>query len=162
MKVKEKKRVVSRKKQTKPAKTKSVSTKKTARKTKSKNHSGNAKTADKQLQSKNTSPMTAKGKVKRGKPWPKGVSGNPKGRPKLGDTKLDNLLRGIRAVEGKEKINILEDFIKRSLKSDTLAVALMRKLYPDLKSIEQVTLSADSLTKEEANEIRKKLAKRFD
>lgn len=153
--------MVSRKKSLKTSKPKRVSTKKAAKNTKSKNRSGNSKTTDKQPQSSNTSGVTKRGKKSWGKPFPKGVSGNPKGRPKLGSTKLDNLLRAVRNVEQKIGANLLEHFIERGFVSDSVLSAVMKKLYPDLKSIEQVTLAADSMTEKEASDIRKEMAKRF-
>lgn len=96
-----------------------------------------------------------------GRPFPKGVSGNPKGRPKLGCTNFDNLLRAVRNVENKEGKKLLEHFIGKGFANDTVLVAVMKKLYPDLKSVEQVTYSDSSMSNQEAEDIRKELFKRF-
>ena len=160
MKAVVKKRVISRKKQTKLTKTKSVSTKITSKRVKSKKPSADSNKPVNQA----LIPSTRKGKARNpsGKGgFKKGKSGNPKGRPKLGYTKDDNLRRKIRQVEHDLDVNTLEDFIERSLTSDTMAIALMKKRYPDLKSIEQVTIAADSMTQKEAADIRKEIAKRF-
>ena len=146
---------------TKKSKSQALSTKRTSKSNKGKNSVGVSVKPDNQL----LRPSTLKGKPKNPKGkggWKKGVSGNPKGRPKLGSTKQDNLIRKIRKVEQDEGVNTVEDFIKRSLISDTMAIALMKKLYPDLKSIEQVTLASDSMTVQEADDIRKEMRKRFE
>ena len=66
---------------------------------------------------------------------PKGVSGNPLGRPK-GRFTSKTLMKAIEAVEKEDgNIDILKHFIRRALSSDQILVALMRKLIPDLKAI---------------------------
>jgi hypothetical protein len=90
-----------------------------------------------------------------------GSGSNGGGRPPLGETKLDNLLKAVRNVESETRKNLLEYFVKRAFKSDKVLIALMKKLHPDLKSIEQIVYPTDAMEKKEAEEIRKKLAERF-
>jgi len=166
IKAKAKKRVVSRKKQAKSTKIKPKSTKKASNKVKSKKRVINSVKPDEQPQSKNTLPS----RYKKNKPrnpsgkggWPKGVSGNPKGRVKGQNSKLDNLLISVRNVEAKLGTNLLEHFIEEAFADKTILVAAMKKLYPDLKSIEQVTLPTDLMTEKEAADIRKQMRKRFE
>lgn len=170
MKAKAKKRVVSRKKSTKATKSKSVSTKKTTRVSKSKKPVVNSRKANKQPCSK----YVSKGVKKDGNApfkknnkhgFQKGKSGNPKGRPKLGSTKLDKLHTAISYYQMGVKPNPKDpvgQFIKQAFKNDTVLIALMKKLYPDLKSIEQITVASDSMTEKEAADIKKEIAKRFE
>jgi hypothetical protein len=162
MKAVVKKRVVSRKKQTRVTKAKSVSSKKTSNKVKPRKPVVDKKKADKQVQNKDTSLVTKKGAGKSRGAWPKGVSGNPKGRPKLGNTKFDNLLRAVRSVEAKHRVNLLEHFIERGLSSDSTLIAVMKKMYPDLKSIEQIAISIDPVgDRKRSLAIQQKLAERM-
>jgi len=157
-----KKRMVSRKKPSKKSKSQSLSSKKAANKSKTKKPVIDSKTVEKQPQSNHTSPVTKKRRNGKGRPWVKGQSGNPKGRPKDGHTRLDNLLKGLRAVESERNLNLLKHFFEEAFTDKTILVAAMKKLYPDLKSIEQVTLAADSMTEKEAADIRREMAKRFN
>jgi len=70
-------------------------------------------------------------KRKRGNPnWEKGTSGNPLGRPKNPEIQL---LRDALEMAKKEKgINLLNNIVLRAYESDTLAIAILRKLIPDM------------------------------
>lgn len=68
--------------------------------------------------------------------WLPGTSGNLKGRPVSPNTKLGKLLAAIMTVEAKHDLTVLESFIERSYDDASIAIALMKKLHPDLKAIE--------------------------
>jgi len=71
---------------------------------------------------------------KRGNPnWKKGVSGNPKGK-KTSPTQA--LERAIKTVEKNRRQKLLEHFVKRAFISDAVLVALLKKVFPDLKHVE--------------------------
>jgi hypothetical protein len=159
MKARVKKRITNRKKQF-------ASSKKTTRSVKAKKSCGDSKKADKQPIKSHTSKGTKgdnlpfKKNNKHG--FQKGKSGNPKGRPKLGHTRADHLLRGLRDAESEAGKNLLKHFFKEAFTDNHLLAAAMKKLYPDLKSIEQITVASDSMTEKEATDIRKEIAKRFE
>lgn len=130
-----------------------------------------AKKLDKQGNSSNISKKhkVTSGKQKARNPsgkggFKKGKSGNPKGRPPSGETKLDTLLNAIARHQvgiKPDPKNPVDHFIKRAFKNDNVLVALMKKVYPDLKAIEQVTYPGEDITKEEEEQIRKEYEKRF-
>lgn len=94
----------------------------------------------------------------------KGVSGNPSGGPRRGHAKFDILLEAISRYELGVKSNLrnpTNHFIKQAFRSDNVLISLMKKLYPDLKSIEQITFAGDSMEDEEAKQIRKEMLERF-
>jgi len=97
--------------------------------------------------------------------FPKGVSGNPTGRPKVGHTKFDRLAEAISRYQlgvKPDPRNPTDHFVRRAFKSDNVLTSLMKKLYPDLKSIEQITFTADSMEDEEAKQIRREMLERFE
>jgi hypothetical protein len=66
--------------------------------------------------------------------WKKGVSGNPNGRPPNPiRTQLDKALKD---VEKRHKKSIIEHALHEAYKDNTLLAAILRKLLPDLKSVE--------------------------
>lgn len=94
----------------------------------------------------------------------KGKSGNPNGRPPNGQTKMDTLLKAIGYYQMGGKLdpkNPVHQFIRRAFKNDNVLIAMMRKIYPDLKAIEQVTFPGDTVSQEEEERIRKEYEKRF-
>lgn len=99
--------------------------------------------------------------------WKRGESGNPKGRNK-GTKNLvtqQEFIQALRNVEKKRKINVLERFFERALKSDAVLVAVMKKLVPDLKALDMrldLLVSQNKITGDEAIQIRNKLADRMD
>ena len=72
-----------------------------------------------------------------------------------------NLMAAIREVENDKGTPWLEDLIKRSYKDSQLAIAILGRLYPQMKAIEMSSTLADSMEDNEAEEIRKEFKKRF-
>ncbi len=65
--------------------------------------------------------------------YKKGQSGNPFGRKKGSKNTftINELKKSIKKVEGKSKINIFEHFVKRAFISDSVLIALMKKIIPN-------------------------------
>lgn len=165
MKRKKNKRVASKKKQTSKSQTTKKKPVRKAVGAKSKKPVSNSKKAVKHAGSKKTSKPARKGAGASKGAWLPGSSGNPKGRPKLGDTKLDKLRTAIAYYVMGIKLNKKDpvtQFIRRSFKNDHVLIALMKKLFPDLKSIEQIELPADMYSPEEIKAMRDKFNKRFE
>jgi len=91
------------------------------------------------------------------------------GRPEgsLSGIRVGQLQQAILAVEhsqSKVKGNgktWLEHQIIKSYSDTSLAIAILGRLYPSLKAIEQVSFIDDSISEEQMSEIRKKLKERF-
>ena len=70
------------------------------------------------------------------KGYKKGVSGNPKGRPKGKTSQREQLLNAIRYVEGREHKKLLVHAAEKAYEDNTILIAIVKKLVPDLKAIE--------------------------
>ena len=71
----------------------------------------------------------------------KGKSGNPKGRPKGTITTLspDELMASLKRAKAKNKgVSFLDNFCLRAYTSDKMAIALLRKMLPDLAQVASV------------------------
>jgi len=92
-------------------------------------------------------------------PFEKGHSGNTYGRPVAPRGELnDAFIAAIKKVEKKTKVNLLRHFIERALKDDTVLINVMRKLLPDLKSLDAlIGVVEDRMEPEEAVKIREAL-----
>lgn len=91
-----------------------------------------------------------KGKDKRGK-WKKGVSGNPKGRPK-GSTNTyhwsQDLDAAIKLVETRKKKKFLIHVIEQAYDDNKVLVAVLKKIVPDRKHLEaEVVVNHDDWIK---------------
>lgn len=89
-------------------------------------------------------------------PFVKGHSGNTYGRPVAPRGELnDAFITAIKKVEKKTKVNLLQHFIERALKDDTVLINVMRKLLPDLKSLDAlIGIVEDRMEPDEAAKIR--------
>jgi len=66
--------------------------------------------------------------------WAKGESGNPAGRPK--SSAIEELRRALENVENAKGKSFVQHFIEKSYMSPQMAIALMKKLYPDMVHLE--------------------------
>ena len=76
-------------------------------------------------------------------PFKKGQIGNPKGRPKGSTNKRAELLTAIKYVQsrkdpatGKTRKKLLVHAVEQAYVDNAVLVAIMRKLIPDMKSVE--------------------------
>lgn len=106
----------------------------------------------------------------------KGGGSNGGGRPKgssLHNLRVNELTREITQVElemikesrtkkGKEgkRYKWLQHLIRKSYDDTSLAIALLARMYPALKSIEQVSFAADAMQEDEAEQIRLEMQRR--
>jgi len=94
-----------------------------------------------------------------------GECGNPNGRPKGSKNhySIAELWQAIKEVEGKKgKKKLLEVFVEQAYDNPTIMVALMKKLLPDLRSIEGMVATLEaSMSDELAEQVQKKLRGRF-
>ena len=66
--------------------------------------------------------------------WKPGQSGNPLGRQK--NSAKDELDRSIRRVQDKKNKKLLDHFVERAYEDNTVLIAVIKKLVPDIKFIE--------------------------
>ena len=66
----------------------------------------------------------------------KGQSGNPKGRPKGSANKRDELWQAINKIQKGKSRTLIEHAITKAYEDNTILVAILRKLIPDLKAVE--------------------------
>jgi len=71
--------------------------------------------------------------------WSKGTSGNPNGRPRKGKAESDKLREAVKRVAKRRGIDFYEAFAEMALEEPSVMIALMRKLLPDLKAIENTS-----------------------
>lgn len=99
-----------------------------------------------------------------------GSGSNGGGRPKgsLSGAKASELMQSVSRVhlerrkpKSKRKmISWLDYQVDKSYDDTSLAIAILARMYPALKSIEQVTLALDSMEAQEAADIRRELRER--
>lgn len=158
MKAKVKKRINSRKKHANVGKHNSQSVKKKPVSIKGKPVGvGNQKLVKNSI-------STVKGK-KRGAKFVKGVSGNPKGRPKGSKNKwsLGEFQKEFdRDMQKHKGSSIYEYFFKRARKNDVVLIALLKKWQPDLKAIEQINVDASLLDDTAYKNLCAEYSKRFE
>lgn len=117
--------------------------------------------------------MKSKKKKKKKKPaiartsdgkFGKGVCGNPEGRPKGSRNKysIADLHDAIKGVEEEKGKKLLTHFVEQAFEDKNVLVALMKKMLPDLKSVEALVADFRSAMDDEmAEAIRNKLLERF-
>ena len=93
-----------------------------------------------------------------------GSAGLPGAGRHTGTSKADRLEAIIAEVSAEPKRKEwLKDLIRRSYKSDALAIALLGRVYPALKAIEQTNIQADPAeSRKKSLDIQKKLRKRME
>lgn len=79
---------------------------------------------------KRGNPNMVKGNTMGVKPWEKGQSGNPNGRPK--NPEIDELRKALKEATTRNNQSLLASIVERAYRSDTLAVAILKKLMPDM------------------------------
>ena len=67
--------------------------------------------------------------------YPKGVSGNPRGRKKGSFDLLPVLMKAVRKVDKTEAKELLVHFVERAFVNDAVLIALMKKILPDKKEV---------------------------
>ena len=94
-----------------------------------------------------------------------GQCGNPKGRPKGSKNRysIAELWNAIKEVENKKgRRKLLVTFVEQAYTNPVIMTALMKKLLPDLKSVESLVASFESsMTDEMAQAIQDKLKERY-
>ena len=95
--------------------------------------------------------------------YPKGVCGNPKGRPKGSKNKYSvaELAEAIGIVEGKKGGAFLVTWVEAAWGDADKMANVAGFMMPKLRAIEQVTFAADSASDEEAEKWRKEMYERF-
>lgn len=93
-----------------------------------------------------------------------GESGNPAGRPKGSTNRysIKNLMDAIAVVEKKEGKQLLQEFVGKAYEDKTVMIALMKKLLPDLKSIDTLMATFEtSMDEALAKQIQAELLERY-
>lgn len=97
-----------------------------------------------------------------------GTRGISKGRPVETNTKLSILLRSIQRVEEKlskkkgKQIRLLDHFVLQAFRDNSVLIAVMKKLCPDLKSVEVQAGLGTEMADGMAEGIQKKLRERYN
>lgn len=116
--------------------------------------------AKKKKKKKKTGKTQAETKFKSGKDW----NGNKNGRPKGSKNKFSvaELQKAFEKAAKKNKgKTILEHLAEEAYSDSTLAVALMKKMLPDMRTIEMIGALVTEMSSEEAKRIQEQLRKRF-
>lgn len=101
---------------------------------------------------------TAEGRFIKGSPGA-GVGISKAARTRL---TIKDLLIALEHVEAKQKLSLLEHFVTRAYKDDPVLVALMKKLLPDLKSVEQFTVGGTvEMDEQTAHDVQEEFRQRF-
>lgn len=85
---------------------------------------------------------------------------NPAGRP-AGTSRIDELNMAMHRIEEKKGQSFLDMCFEKAYKDTAMAVAILRKVHPDLRAIEMLAGSADLIPNEEAAEWRDEMNRRF-
>lgn len=85
---------------------------------------------------------------------------NPVGGPKS-TSRIDALNAAITRVEKEKNQSFLDMCVKKAWDDTAMATAILKKLHPDLRAIEQLNIPCDSMADKEAAEIRERMKKRF-
>ena len=91
--------------------------------------------------------------------WPKGTSGNAKGRP-AGTSATDYALNALRKVERETGKNLLEHLFKQALKDNKVLPKAVSFVVPTLKSVAVSGIDEGGMSDEEAKEIQDELRSR--
>jgi hypothetical protein len=68
-------------------------------------------------------------------PWQKGQSGNLKGRP--ANPAIDELRKALARAKKRQGVDFLDHFVDLAYKDTACAIALAKKLLPDVSSVKQ-------------------------
>lgn len=130
----ENKRIIKKKKPQKKYKAKSQTSKKTGSHQKSKKPVNNS--------------SSARNKGNKGNRFVKGKSGNPKGRPKGSKNKFSvkDMMAALESEAIKQGVKSTYAYVaKRFYADDHVLVSIMKKMLPDLKSVDMVVRPGDVL-----------------